>query len=163
MAGVLEALVARAQLDSELAAIEMSPGWWILPTTHQPGQPRVGDPGLQSFLSLTAPTLRRIESVSRQSAVAYVHLEYHGGTGFQAAAVWDAGSLVFGPVFTANHPSELVTAEYELVAERSRIGEQAINRALRHLGAVASDGFDEFATVGLDRHRRNDDWLADRS
>ena len=162
MAGVLEALVARAALDSEPVAVEMSPGWWIRPIVG-PVEARVGDPQLQSFLSLTESTLRRLESVSQQSAVAYVHLEYHGGTGFQGAAVWDAGSLVFGPVFTSNHPSELVTAEYELVREPSRVGELAINRALRHLGAVAADGLDEFATVGLDRHRWNDDWLADRA
>lgn len=62
--------------------------------------------------------------------------------------------IVFGPRFTR---TSAAGAEpwYEVVP----VAEMAINAGLRALGVRAEPPFDEYATVGLDRHRYTDDWL----
>lgn len=112
-------------------------------------------PGYLGFDQLTGPVAALGEAASTRAWVMYCHLEFFGGLGFQAAMIWLHGSITLGPLFTANHPSEQLTPEYQLVAERS---EMAINVALRHLGIVATFPSDEFDEIGLGRHRWTDDW-----
>ena len=76
--------------------------------------------------------------------VAYVEAEYFGGLGYQGAVVWQDGRIVLGP---------LTTADDSPVPDRS-----PISLALRHLGVSATGYVDEFAAVGLDRHRQMDEW-----
>jgi hypothetical protein len=70
--------------------------------------------------------------------VAYVETEYFGGDGVQAAAVWEGGAIAFGPRQADAGP---------------------INEALRLLGVERTTAQDEFDTVGLGRHRRNEGWI----
>jgi hypothetical protein len=70
--------------------------------------------------------------------VAYIETEYFGGTGTQAAAVWEGGKIILAP-------------------RRADIG--PINDALRLLGVTRTPTQDEFDVAGLRRHRRTEDWL----
>jgi hypothetical protein len=94
-----------------------------------------------SFLPLTDGDTDDVpESVrafaARGKLIAYVEAELFGGDGAQAAAVWDEGSLVFGPV----------------------VADDAINQALRVLGVAKKEHFDEFEALSLGRHRNTDEW-----
>ncbi|MFE6611170.1 hypothetical protein [Amycolatopsis sp. NPDC057786] len=83
---------------------------------------------------------------SEHGAVAYVEAEYFGGVGTQSAQVWDGGETVLGPLLLAE-------------GEPLPAGGSPISRALRRLGVVKGDHFDEFDAVGLGRHRDTRDWL----
>ncbi|MFI8535603.1 hypothetical protein ACIGMX_35800 [Streptomyces aquilus] len=83
---------------------------------------------------------------STAGPVAYVEAEYFGGVGGQRATVWDGGTLALGPL--------------ERPTRRGLRTVSPVSQALRHLGARRSLGEDEFAAVGLDRHRHTDDWLS---
>jgi hypothetical protein len=84
--------------------------------------------------------------LSARSRVAYVEAEYFGGAGGQAAAVFEGGQLILGPLF-----------------EKDATSKSPISRALHTLGVHASAGLDEFDTVGLGRHRSTRDWTAETS
>ncbi|NJP44570.1 hypothetical protein [Actinacidiphila epipremni] len=77
--------------------------------------------------------------------LAYVEADFFGGVGEQHAAVWQGGDLALGPLHMG-------------VDEPFDADGSPISQALRHLGAVAGDAYDEFAAVGLRRHRRTGDW-----
>lgn len=77
--------------------------------------------------------------LSHAGAVAYVETEYFGGIGTQTAAVWDCGV----------QRMPLTTADAGV-----------INAALHLLGVRPDAATDEFAAVGFDRVRSNDDWRA---
>jgi hypothetical protein len=77
--------------------------------------------------------------------LAYVEADFFGGVGEQHAAVWQGGDLALGPLHLG-------------VDEPFGADGSPISQALRHLGAVAGDAYDEFAAVGLRRHRRTEDW-----
>jgi hypothetical protein len=87
----------------------------------------------------------------------YLHQEYHGGSGFDAAVVWHDGKVDFGPMFTATHEGERIAGHYVLARERS---ESAINRSLRHMGVERGGAADEYAAVGLNLHRWTDEWAS---
>ncbi|MFG2454750.1 hypothetical protein ACGFSG_35870 [Streptomyces sp. NPDC048512] len=84
---------------------------------------------------------------SAAGPIAYVEAEYFGGVGEQRAAVWADGSLSLGPL---DEPSE----------KRFSRPVSPISQALRRLGARRTLGDDEFGSVGLDRHRTNEDWIS---
>ncbi len=69
--------------------------------------------------------------------IAYVEAEFFGGDGTQAAAVWENGKLIFGPV----------------------VDNDAINQALRIIGVAKNDHVDEFEALSLSRHRDTDKWI----
>jgi hypothetical protein len=76
------------------------------------------------------------ELAARAKKVAYVEAEFFGGDGTQAAAIWEEGRLVFGPI----------------------VADDAINQGLRQLGIAKQGAFDEFAALNLGRHRDTEDW-----
>ncbi|WP_218924919.1 hypothetical protein [Streptomyces sp. t99] len=85
---------------------------------------------------------------SAAGPIAYLETEHFGGVGRQRAAVWADGSLALGPL---DEPTK-------------QRGSQAVSpasQALRRLGAQRDVGKDEFESVGLNRHRTNEDWIAD--
>lgn len=82
--------------------------------------------------------------------VAYVEADYFGGVGSQFAAVWQHASLVLGPL----HKTEDEPAPPP--------GMSPISQALRRLGVSAEGHHDEFAAVGLGRHRWTHHWLGTR-
>ncbi len=153
MAHALEALLARIPFDSKgLATVGLPQGLLMIPLTAEvkdllkPSslvqRPREG------FLDLTDGVERFAVSCSAEVDIVYVHSEFHGGTGFQAALGWRRGHVVFGPALTANHEAERQTEAYALI-DRSGISESAVNQALRFLGVETQKGMDEFDSVGL--------------
>jgi hypothetical protein len=82
-----------------------------------------------------------------------VHCEFFGGEGIHAAVGWRQESIIFGPRFTRTG-GELADPPYQAADPP----DMAINAGLRALGIQAASGHDEFATVGLDKHRWTNDW-----
>ncbi len=80
-------------------------------------------PGL---ISLTTNVQRLGADLSSGRRSAYVHAEFFGGPGFQAAVGWENEQVAFSPCLTANHPSEMMTEDYSVVG----LQDMAINRAL---------------------------------
>ncbi|RSM63494.1 hypothetical protein DMH03_16060 [Amycolatopsis sp. WAC 01376] len=102
-----------------------------------------GVPAFGEFWTAPAGFDRLLAECSRRGAVAYVEAEYFGGTGTQSVQVWDGGETVLGPLHSAEDDS----------------GGSPISQALRWLGVVKGDHFDEFDAVGLGRHRYTGDWV----
>lgn len=99
--------------------------------------------GALGFWGLPGGFEKTLASWSTGGPMAYVEAEYFGGVGEQRSAVWDGGSLVLGPL----HVEE---------GQPFPSAGSPISQALRRLGAVAGAGEDEFAAVGLDRHRHGE-------
>jgi hypothetical protein len=93
---------------------------------------------VECFGSLAGPA-------SVGGTVAYLRLQTFGGTIDQSVVVWQQGDLVLCEQVEDGDADELPS-----------------NVALRLLGVVATGGEDEFATLGLGRHRDTEGWLADR-
>lgn len=94
-----------------------------------------------SFLPLTDDGVHDVpDSVqvlaARAKKIAYIEAELFGGGGAQAAAVWEEGRMIFGPI----------------------VADDAINQALRMLGVEKKEFFDEFEALDLGRHRNTDEW-----
>ncbi|GHF51637.1 hypothetical protein [Streptomyces griseosporeus] len=106
-----------------------------------------GGVGTLGFWGLPGGFEENLAAWSAGGPVAYVEAEYFGGVGEQRAAVWNGGRIVLGPL----HVEE---------GEPFPSGGSPISQALRRLGVVASAGEDEFAAVGLDRHRHSEAWIA---
>ncbi|MFI7122933.1 hypothetical protein [Amycolatopsis sp. NPDC049868] len=83
---------------------------------------------------------------SEHGAVAYVEAEYFGGAGTQSAQVWERGETVLGPLHVGEDDPRPADGS-------------PISQALRRLGVLKGDYFDEFDAVGLGRYRNTDDWL----
>jgi hypothetical protein len=123
--------------------VSLSLGFGFLPIIET----MVGDDEPAPFEHLVQLTGRLAEWAQRNShqfPLAYVQTEYFGGPGEQAAMVWAAGSVVFGPVKTSEEP----------------LLEGAVNRAVRYLGVERGAVRDEFDALGLGRHRSNETWLS---
>lgn len=103
--------------------------------------------GALGFWRLPGGFERLLAQWSSAGPVAYVEAEYFGGVGEQRAAVWADGSLALGPL---DVPAKKWFSQ----------AVSPISQALRRLGARKSLGEDEFAAVGLDRHRNNEDWIS---
>lgn len=69
--------------------------------------------------------------------LAYVEADFFGGSGNQAAAVWEAGQRVLGPIVEA----------------------RAIDLALARIGVVRRGLDDEFSALDLGRCRTTEAWL----
>lgn len=89
-----------------------------------------------------------MEAIARRSGatgLAYVAAELFGGVGDQGAVLYRSGSLEwiseFGPI-------------------RKSMRLTPISQALQILGVDRTGHVDEFAAVGLGRHRRTEDWRA---
>lgn len=76
--------------------------------------------------------------IAKHGKMVYVEAEYHGGAGIQACVMFDEGKQV----------------------RPAMVSDDAINQALRFLGASCDPGHDEFFSVGLSLHRHTDDWLS---
>lgn len=118
--------------------------WWIVPLSsgvarHVCGAglslPDLEDPAEAARLSdAIAPFTEALSQLPLRGAVALAFTQYSGGLGAQAAAVVRDGALVFGPA----------------------VEEDAINRALAHLGVEPESGQDLFDSVGLGQWRSMD-------
>lgn len=106
-----------------------------------------GDVEVPGFEQLVGGIVSCACELSKESPVVYLETEYFGGAGGQAAALFRGGALVFA------HPS-IDDSDGTMNPQ----AEYAIDVALRELGVVKGDAFDEFAAIGLDRHRLTEDW-----
>lgn len=76
--------------------------------------------------------------------IAYIETDYFGGKGEQNAICWSQGTILCGPL-TSN--------------EKTPMPQRAINQVLQALGVTRDNACDEFAALGLDRYRENEDWI----
>ncbi|MFK3979599.1 hypothetical protein ACI2K4_04370 [Micromonospora sp. NPDC050397] len=172
MAGTLHALLLRpsdpiragvAAVDARLVALAPPSGLAMLPLTDEvqqriTGDVRTDDP-VPGFYDLSRGLADWARSLSYDGPVGYVHLEFHGGTGFHAAVGWRDGTIAWGPEFTANASYE-AEAHYRFLPP-GQGGDMAINGLLRWLGVDRADHLDEFEAVDLVRHRSTERWAAD--
>jgi hypothetical protein len=100
--------------------------------------PASGGHAPAEFSKLSPSAVLWLQELSATGRVAYIETEYFGGEGAQVAAVWEGGTIIFGP-------------------RQADIG--PINDALRLLGIVRTQTHDEFDVAGLGRHRHTEDWL----
>ena len=100
--------------------------------------PDLQDPPETEFWKLSGPVSFVAQQLSHHGPVAYVETEYFGGTGEQAATVWDLGIVRMPPTKAESGP---------------------ISSALRMMGVQAEPTRDEFDTADLGRNRSNEDWL----
>jgi hypothetical protein len=152
----LQAVIATESVLRELAGstteaciVPLGQHLWLLPMTDAlfDDVTVAGAPELNEFWKTPAGIDRLLTACSETGPVAYIEADYFGGAGTQNAQVWDAGKVVLGP---------LRLAEGEL----SPTTGTPISQALRRLGAAKGNHVDEFAAVGLGRHRDTDDWLS---
>jgi hypothetical protein len=107
----------------------------------------VAEASLPDGLSKVPAALDRLlAACSANGPVAYVEAEFFGGTGEQAAQVWDSGEVVLGPLHLGENEPIPPTGT-------------PISQALRRLGVTKGNHNDEFDAVGLGRHRDTKDWL----
>lgn len=118
------------------------------------GEPAIGAELVPGFYELARPVSAWARSLSETTPVAYVHMEFHGGTGFHAAIGWASGAIVWGPRFTCDHPAE-GDEHYNLTAPEDK----AINGVLRWL-VHRGEAVDEFEAVGFARFRWTNEWAA---
>jgi hypothetical protein len=104
-------------------------------------------PRLDGFWRAPAGLAAVLAACSSNGPAAYVEAEFFGGLGMQSAQVWHGKEVVFGPL---HMPEE----------EPAPAGGTPISQALRHLGVVKGDYYDEFSAVRLGRHRETDHWLS---
>jgi hypothetical protein len=101
----------------------------------------------QPFELVLSPALAGLfAGWSRSGPVAYLEAEFSGGTGRQAAAVWLAGAMSWGPCF-----DDVLEAPRE---------QWPLNAALARIGAEPGPWIDPFAELGLHLERNTDGWLA---
>lgn len=96
-----------------------------------------------NFQCLRAAWAESAKSASLRSVIAYCETEYFGGNGGQSAVVYENGAAVFGPTSDEAGPQN----------------EWPINKALRCLGVSNGDCDDEFAAIGFQSVRSNEDFL----
>ncbi|WP_046501028.1 hypothetical protein [Streptomyces odonnellii] len=151
----LQAVIARDEVLRGAArdfpaarVVSLSQGMSLMPMTDQLCDASTdGTESPLGFWRLPGGFDKRLADWSAAGPVAYVEAEYFGGVGDQRAAVWADGAVVLGPVH---------------IPEGQPFGSAGspISQALRMLGVVAGAATDEFAAVGLDRHRSGEDWIA---
>jgi hypothetical protein len=122
-----------------LRLVELPQGYGMLPLTSN-ARKKLGLP----FCPLTdgdgdlpVELVNLCIAISSKGCIAYVEAEFFGGDGTQASAVFIDGKNA-GPIL---------------------IDAYAINSALAEVGVQRFNHRDEFAALGLDRHRNTEDWL----
>jgi hypothetical protein len=152
----LQAVIATESVLRELAGsttkaciIPLGQHLWLLPMTDAlfDAVAVAGAPELNGFWKAPAGFDRLLSACSEAGPVALVEADYFGGAGTQTAQVWDAGKVVLGPLRLA-------------MGEPSSTTGTPISQALQRLGAARGNHVDEFAAVGLGRHRDTDGWLS---
>lgn len=114
----------------------------------------IGDERIPANWNLQQPVAALARALSRDRQVVYFLSETWAGPGIRESIAWRAGQLLYGPSGTCDIEADLEPG-YQLVP-----GDNAVNAALRAIGVQATDGRDEYVTVGLDKHRMTDDWLS---
>jgi len=114
----------------------------------------VGDDRIPADWNLRQPVAALARSISAGRKALYIVSETFGGPGTSEAIAWKDGELLYGPAGTCDIEPDLQPG-YRL----ARGCQNAVNAGLRAIGVHASEGQDEYATVGLTTHRMTEDWL----
>ena len=163
MATLIEAIIfdgnpVTAAVPGGMPTALLSAGLTMLPVTGEvigrldPGQ--AGDHRIPDHWMLRQPVAALARAISHDRGVLYMVSETAGGPGTGEAIAWRHGRLVYGPSGTCD-----VEIDWEPGYHLAPRGDDAVNAGLRAIGVRAADGCDEYATAGLTRHRRTDDWL----
>lgn len=153
----LRAMVSFPDVLTPLAATrpparvaDLEQGLALIPVTAEVASAlhcsHVHPPPETGFRALTAGVHAALRVASMAGPVAYLEADYLGRDGWQAAAVWSEGALVYGPEYL--HPTEPFPGS----------GAAPVTEALRRLGAIPDGRDDEFVAVGLGRHRNTRAW-----
>lgn len=135
----------------------MAEGLAMLPVTREvltrldPGS--IGDERIPGTWNLQQPVAALARALSRDRSVLYLFCETWAGPGTRESIAWRAGQLLYGPSGTCDIEADFEPG-YHLAP-----GDNAVNAGLRAIGVRATDGRDEYATAGLDKHRMTEDWL----
>lgn len=89
-------------------------------------------------LPIYESTFSVMRELSEHTPIAYIHVDFFGGIGDQAALVWD---------------NRRVTLRYE------KWGIGPVNAALEAIGVTPTDGSDAFEMLRLYKHRHDGDWF----
>ena len=145
MAYVIQSVVAKAgvfptpPLD-HLKAVSLAQGIEMVPLTTR-SRRHYGIPRcpltFDGAAELPEALVELCCQLSRHGTVAYIEADLFGGHGANPHVIFNGGAALGTAV----------------------VSKSAINEALRALGVSASGAFDEFAAVGLGKHRFTDKWL----
>jgi hypothetical protein len=116
----------------------------------------VGDDRIPAGWMLKQPVAALARSISADRAVVYIHSETFGGPGTREAIAFRFGKLLYGPAGTSDIEHDLEPG-YHLAWGHNN----AVNSGLRAIGVNAAGEDDEYATIGLAKHRTTEDWLRD--
>jgi len=147
-----------AALLAGLPTVAMTERLTMLPVTEEvlcrldPGA--IGDEHIPDGWNLRRDVAALARALSRDRGVLYLFSETWAGPGVKESMAWRQGQLLYGPSGTCDIEADLEPG-YQLA-----LGDDAVNAGLRALGVRAIDGRDEYATVGLDKHRMGEDWLS---
>ncbi len=143
----ISTLEAAKQNDSDLTVVPLRQGIGIIPIPYslikqKRSQEIPLEPG-QLFRFMDDWIVQILKTTSFVDLIAYIEVDYFGGTGHQAAVLWKAGKITLGPLWD----------------EKSPLRRKPINRVLKRMGVKLEDHIDQFDEVGLGAHRWTDDWL----
>jgi hypothetical protein len=113
----------------------------------------IGDERIPANWNLQQPVAALAKALSRDRNVLYLFSETWAGPGAKESMAWREGQLLYGPSGTCD-----IEADFEPGYHLAPC-DDAVNAGLRAIGVHATGGRDEYATVGLDRHRMTEDWL----
>lgn len=128
----------------------------MLPVTEEVAErldPGAGAGICPGWVLLRVAVAALARRMSEGGRALYIVGETFGGPGIQEAAGWRDGEPWYGPCGTSDTEANLEPG-YRLARGR----DSAVNAGLRALGVRALPGQDEYATIGLDRHRHTEDW-----
>lgn len=101
----------------------------------------------EPFYKATLSLFELLQEESFSGSVGYLETEYFGGTGGQAAILFDKG-IVFGPYKTENEWDKDLQEFTEFMPDKG-----AINKILKQLNVSKQNFFDEFDAIGLGHFR----------
>lgn len=124
--------------------VELAQGLCLIPITEEVLQrlnSSIESPGIGRFEYLNQKMESEFLVCFPKAHFAYVEAEYNGGQGAQEAIIWQNGKRI-----------QVLDS-----------GDGCINQVLQNFGVVASNGHDEFDSLGFGRHRFTQDWLNEES
>jgi hypothetical protein len=144
-------------LPEGLPTVPMPGGLTMLPVTAAVANgldpAAIGDARIPGNWNLQQPVAALARVLSRDRRALYLFSETWAGPGIKESIAWRAGQLLYGPSGTCDIEADLEPGYDQAPAD------DAINAGLRAMGVHATDGRDEYATIGLDSHRMTEDWL----
>ena len=97
---------------------------------------------------LSAALSDLLQSQSQRTKLAYIETDYFGGTGAQAAMLYENGQIAIKPLQTVDKWDAA-----RQTCTQTPPGNRAINIVLKRLGVVCVKGCDEFDSILLGRER----------